>query len=80
MEVVLVFKEDMLRLICWHVQRRERCLKYKQLWWMLPQYWQEGVLCELLHADDIVLISETIEGSGISSQNIRLLRPPVFEC
>ena len=36
---------------------------------VVTEFAREGVLSELLYADDLVLMSETIEGAGISSYN-----------
>ena len=33
---------------------------------VVTEYAREGVLCELLYADDVVLMSETMKDSGIS--------------
>ena len=43
-------------------------------WYMLSLNWPEGVLSELLYADDLVLMSETVKDFGICSQNGRFFR------
>ena len=54
MTVLLVLKEDVVRLICGYAPQSGRCFEGKQYFY--------DELSELLYADGLVLMSETVKG------------------